>query len=174
MSTDMRGFFFTHHEGKSDDVAAFIAKAEEIVSISGLRFDPSSFRKTNKTNIVWIEPGTLWRNGTISMSLLTLMLRSSLNYDTAGDNFQDCLFGNFQENRMIRETRHAVLRFMFGFTEYVGELPPMNNQSYNSTLVRHGWHSEFNFTDLATIKKKLVSTREGPQNEKFGFDFIWN
>lgn len=174
MSIDMCGFFFTHHEGKGDDVACFIAKMEEVVSLSGLSFGFSSFRKTNKMNIIWMEPGSLWRSDVMSMSLLTLMLRSSLNYDMAADNFQDCLFGNSQENRMIRETKSAVLRFMFGFTKYVGELPPMTNPSYNSTLMRHGWHSEFNFTDLVVIKRKLVSAHEGAQSEKFGFDFIWN
>ena len=110
MSIDMCGFFFTHHEGKGDDIACFIAKMEEVVSLSGLSFGFSSFRKTNKMNIIWMEPGSLWRSDVMSMSLLTLMLRSSLNYDMAADNFQDCLFGNFQENRMIRETKWRTTR----------------------------------------------------------------
>lgn len=173
MSSCIPGFFFCHQEGRTTDVASFIAKFEEVVGMFSIDKPQSSFCKTEKPNIVWIEPSNFWMDCLMKKSLLTLVCRCSLNYDLSKDNFDQCLFGDYLECKLMRETRSAVLRFMFGFTRFKGELPH-GAMSSGSTLIRHGWHSEFANSDLRAVKNKLVLPAEADILNGFGFDFIWN
>ena len=173
MSSLMIGFLFSHHDNKSENVANFIFKFEEIICMSGVFMQHSCFRKTDKNNIIWIEPSGFWLDCILKRSLLTLLLRCSLNFDMQKNNFEECLFGEYPECKLAKETKNAIIRFMFGFTSYKGFLPHFCTNA-NSTLIRHGWHSEFANADVSTIKNKLVSPDKVNVSNNFGFNFLWN
>ena len=173
MSPGMPGFFFSHYDKRSNDVAYFICHFEQIVSLSGRNMTFSCFSKTERKNIIWIVPSKFWLSCLMRRSLLTLLLRCSLNFECAQRNFESCLFGDYPECKLIRETRKAVIRFMFGFTEYIGQLPHVST-SDSSNLIRHGWHSEFSNATELDVKSKLALPVGCISVNKFGFDFLWN
>ena len=173
MTSEIKGFYFSNYYEKSEDVASFVAKFENILAVSHENFILSNFNKTDKDNILWISPSRFWFDCMLKKSLFTLVLRASLNYDIKIDNFENCFFGEFQENKLIKETKTAFIRFMYGFTKYTGKLPE-NLTNSNSTLIRHGWHSEFNFVNYHEIKNKLISPFRSVNDNYFGFDFLWN
>lgn len=173
MSAGMGGFFFCHHEGRGFDLASFVSKFEDVCGMNSLQKPQSNFSKTDKPNIIWIEPSLFWMDCLLKKSLLTLVCRCALNYDSSKDNFDHCLFGELPESKYVRETKNAVLRFLFGYTRFRGELPH-GAMSSGSTLIRHGWHAEFAHADLRTVKSKLVMPDGGDITNGFGFDFIWN
>lgn len=173
MSTNMIGFYFSHHDQKADHVACFINKFEKVLKMSCDNFIYSNYRKTEKENIIWIEPSLFWLDCLFKRSLLTLLLRCSLNFDIIKNNFDDCLFGQFPECKLAKDTKNALIRFMFGFTTYKGMLPHFCANA-NSTLIRHGWHSEFANADVSTVKNKLVLSQSSNIKSNFGFNFLWN
>jgi hypothetical protein len=173
MSSNMSGFYFSHHDFKSENVANFIAKFEEVICMSGTTMQYSYFRRTDKINIIWIIPSNFWLDCILKRSLLTLLLRCSLNFDMKNENFEDCLFGDYSECRLAKETKNAIIRFMFGFTKYQGFLPQVFMNG-SSTLIRHGWHSEFVGADLSVIKNKLILPDCKKIINNFGFSFLWN
>lgn len=173
MSANMIGFYFSHHEQKSDHVAFFINKFEKILKLSCENISFSNFRKTYIDNIIWIEPSLFWLECLFKRSLLTLLLRCSLNFDTTKCNFEDCLFGEYPECKLAKDTKNALIRFMFGFTTYKGMLPHFCANG-SSTLIRHGWHSEFANADISNVKNKLVSAQDNNIKNNFGFNFLWN
>ncbi len=173
MSSIMGGFFFSHHDYRSEHVANFIFKFEEIIALNGNNIQHSTFNKTNKPNIVWINPSSFWLDCILKRSLLTLLFRCGLNYDIQKSNFEDCLFGEYAECKFVKETKNAIIRFMFGFTKYQGFLPHVSSGG-TSTLIRHGWHSEFQDADISVIKNKLVSPDNSQIKNNFGFNFLWN
>lgn len=173
MSSNMPGFFFSHHDNRSNDVASFICQFEQIIGLSGINMTFSCFAKTERKNIIWVIPSSFWLSCLIKRSLLTLLLRCSLNFECSQQNFESCLFGEYPECKLIRETKRALIRFMFGFTEYKGHLPHASISS-SSNLVRHGWHSEFSNSNESDLKSKLVLPFGCISTGKFGFDFLWN
>lgn len=173
MSSNMPGFYFCHQENRSGDIAGFISKFEDVTGMFSVEKPQSSFCRTDRPNIIWIQPCQFWLGCLIKKSLFTLVCRCSLNYDLSRDNFDQCLFGEHPECKLVRETKMAVLRFMFGFTRFRGELPPCAISS-GSTLIRHGWHSEFANCGAREVKNKLVLPVGADILNGFGFDFIWN
>lgn len=143
------GFYFSHPAGKSCDVAGFIAKFETIIGLSEF----STYSKTNKESVLWVSPIKFWTNCEMKRSLMTLLLRCGINYDSSKDNFDDALFGDYKESIYVKETKSAILRFMFGFTKFTGEL----NQKTTSLVVKHGWREEFQKLDDSTICRRLVA-----------------
>jgi hypothetical protein len=172
--TDTVGFFFSHPSGKGEGVAEFVVKFETILGLDALSkpFDYSSFALTTKDNILWTQPSDFWKDCYIKRSLLTMILRCGMNYDPAQDNFDDALFGEqYKETLYVRETRPALLRFMFGFTKYTGQTPTAG--SYTS-VIKHGWREEFMKMDEATIRRRLVLP-EGETREPsiIGLESLW-
>jgi hypothetical protein len=165
------GFFFSHPEDKSVDIAAFIRKFEIILDINESEF--SQFSKTNKNKIIWIQPSIFWRNCVMKRSLLTILMRCAINYNHVEDNFDEALFSEqYKENLYLRESRSATLRFMFGFTNFVGQLPV---PAAYSAVLKHGWKEEFFKQEDSVIKKKLLL----PKNQinkisSIDLDAIWN
>jgi len=170
---NINGFFFSHLPNKGKDIAFFVHKFELILSISLENMIFSTFAETDKDHVLWISPSKFWFDCLLKKSLFTLVIRSGLNYDFEKNNFDDCLFGEYVENKMIRETKSAFKRFMYGFTKFTGILP-LASTNPTSTLIRHGWHSEFNFADNNDAKRKLVAIEEKKDEYYFGFDFLWN
>lgn len=173
---NISGFYFSHKYHRGVNIAGFILKFEEIIRAEN-NIELTTFRETERDTALWIEPSNFWRNCIMKKSLLTLLLRCGTNYDNEADNFDDALFGgNYNENKYARDTKSAVLRFLFGFTKFVGSLqqsvPPMGN-NINSTLIRHGWHAEFDKNSIYEIRRKLVRPIESSEVLLVGAESLW-
>lgn len=170
---DMLGFYFSHHPGKSEDVAAFLTKCELIIGIDSFQkpYELSLFKKTERDTILWIEPSRFWMSCPMKRSLLTAFLRCGLNYNSQADNFDDALFSlEFKENKHVRDTKSAVLRFLFGFTRFTGRI----NQQTPYSIGKHGWVAEFEKDDNSNVRKKLARP-DGEVGEPsiIGLDSLW-
>jgi hypothetical protein len=161
------GFYFSHLSGKSLDIGSFLTKFENILNIK----DTSFFSKTEKQNILWIEPSDFWKNCQIKRSLLTIIIRCGMNYNFEKDNFDDALFGQYKETVYVKETRSAILRFMFGFTKFNGTIKSIIPKA---TVIKHGWREEFVHSDDFLVRKKLILP-EGRKEEKniIGLESLW-
>lgn len=171
-SSVTNGFYFSHAEGRSLDVAEFVSKFEQIIfSNMNSILDCSFFAKTSKTGVLWIEPSNFWLDCLIKRSLLTIIMRCGLNYSLTKDNFDDALFGNYKESEYLKETRSATLRFMFGFTKFTGAIKNVSNYA---SVQKHGWREEFQKLDDCSIRRRLVLP-EGEQVEKsiVGMESLW-
>lgn len=142
-----KGFYFKHKGGGSKNVATFISKTESVLKIR----KPSKFSETNRNSILWFEPCYFWRSCRMRRSLLTILLRAGIQYDTERDNYEEALFSE----PYIIPTKKAVMRFMFGFTKYVG--PHFNTVSMLDTK---GWRSVFSKLKEEEIRCYLVSSRK--------------
>lgn len=160
------GFYFSHQIGKFNDIAEFINKFELIVGV----LNRSCFSRTEKQSVLWIEPSEFWRNCQMKQSLLTIILRCATNYDLSIDNFDDTLFGNYKENTYLRETKSALLRFMFGFTKFTGTTNYITNAT---TFIKHGWKEEFSKLDNCTVRRKLISPGENTDFCIIGVESLW-
>ncbi len=146
-NSDVCSLYFKHPAGKSIDVASFILKTEEVL---GLKFI-SEFAETNRDTILWIAPSDFWRKCSIRRSLFTIFLRAGNYYDCDKNNYEEALF----RQDYVAPTRKAIIRFLFGFTEYTGpEIVPTGTVSYK------GWHSVFENKNEAEVKSMLVSPRK--------------
>lgn len=167
------GFFFSHPAGKSVDVANFVVKFESIIGIEELKTacQYSRFAKTTKDIILWVEPSSFWVSCVMKRSLYTLILRCGMNYNTDKDNFDDALFGEYKDNIWARETKPAILRFMFGFTRFTGNVQIPTSWS---TVQKHGWHEEFKKADEPTIRRRLILPEgENRESSIIGVESLW-
>jgi len=171
----INGFYFSHPEYKSHNCAEFLTKFENVVGIydSEIPFICSSFAKTSKSKITWVEPSNFWIEHPIKRSLLTIILRCGINYDIDKDNFEDTLFSEeYKENVYLRDSKSATMRFMFGFTEYCGELPTIGAYT---TVIKHGWREEFSRMNDDMIRKKLrLPKNQMSECSVIGIDALWN
>lgn len=143
---DIKGFYFSHPADKGINIAEFLEKFE---IVSGFH-ENSRFSRTNKPEVLWVMPSKLWLNCELKRSLLTIILRCGFNYN--GENFDDALFSpRFDETLYVRDTKLAVMRFMFGFTFFTGTYKNTSN-----TIHKHGWREEFQNLEEPVIKKLLV------------------
>ncbi len=164
----INGFYLSHELNAGRNVASFFHKFESIINCNtNIKF--SRYKKTSRNTILWIEPSKFWVDCHMKRSLLTLLVRCGMNYDYKKDNFDDALFGNYKESQYLRETKSAVLRFMFGFTKFTGSL---SDKPY-ATVIKHGWREEFLNIDDYTIRKKLISPDSIQQNI-VGLESLWN
>jgi len=163
-----KGFYFSHIAGKSLDIGEFVTKFELITELDEF----SVFSKTHKDTVLWIEPSVFWLDCHIKRSLFTILIRCGMNYSVESDNFDDALFGNYKENFYIKETKSAVMRFMFGFTRFVGNLSII---SPTATVIKHGWREEFLKADDYIVRERLVLP-EGKKKEIniIGLESLWN
>lgn len=138
------GFFFKHSPSKSKDVASFIIKTEDI--LQNLIF--SEFAETNKDSIVWVCPSMFWKQCPMRRSLFTALLRAGDAYNADIDNYEAALFGQ----SYLQQTKKAVIRFMLGFTKYVGQ-----DIQGTGTVWFRGWKSIFEDKNETEIKRMLIS-----------------
>ncbi len=146
------GFYFKHsgYNGtvsgnKSVRVASFIKRTEIILE----QTEFSGFALTNRATIVWVEPAMFWKSCRMRRSLFTILLRAGIFYNPESDNYEDALFSE----QYVIPTQQAVMRFLFGFTKYVG--PSMDGGS-DSTYEYKGWKYIFEAKDELTLKSYLV------------------
>lgn len=160
------GFYFSHPPGKSYDIGEFINKFESIIDLDNF----TEFAKTEKESILWVKQSDFWKKCQIKRSLFTILIRCGMNYDSAIDNFDDALFGEYKENIYFKETKSALLRFMFGFTNFTGKI----NSYASTTVIKHGWKEEFSKLDNSTIRRRLIL----PEDKKVkstivGLESLW-
>jgi hypothetical protein len=86
-------------------------------------------------------------------SLLTIIVRAGMMYEPKQDNYEEALFAY----KFVAPTRKAVMRFLFGFTKYVG--PSIEEQP---SIESRGWKSVFEGKDEATIKRYLTWPEPNP------------
>lgn len=170
-----QGFYFSHPPEKGEDVASFLVKCERILGIEELKtpFSQSVFGKTGKQTVIWVEASRFWSCCPMRRSLITVFLRCGMNYSEEQDNFDEALFSEqfHKDNQYTRETRSATLRFLFGFTRYTGNFPPVG--TYTSVL-KFGWHEEFSKMDDFTVRKRLVLPEdEAPAPSLIGMVEPW-
>lgn len=157
------GFYFSHPENKGENVANFLIKFEDIIELEVF----STFSKTNKDTILWIDIAPFWLNCFMKRSLLTILLRCGINYDS---DFDEALFGTqFKESIYTIETKPAIMRFMFGFTKFTGQEVSGAFQS----VIKHGWKEEFQKLDNFTIRNKLVSPNKEKETTFLVIDSLW-
>jgi hypothetical protein len=137
-------FFFKHNPGQSKNIVSFIRKTETIL---GNEFF-SEFAETNRDTLVWVSPSNFWRQCPMRRSFFTILLRAGNSYNLDTDNYEQCLF----EQDYVRPTKKAVIRFLYGFTTYIGPDIP----SSGAVWVQ-GWKSIFESKTEQEIKKMLVS-----------------
>ena len=150
-NSDTRGFYFSHHTDKHQNVGEFLTKIEEIINLK----DFSTFCKTSRSTILWVEPSRFWLDCQMKRSLLTILLRCGQNYNFDLDNFDAALFDDIyiKENQWARETKKAILRFLFGFTKFTGEYIAVTE---TTTIIKHGWREEFVTQKEQYIREKLI------------------
>jgi hypothetical protein len=142
---DLPGFYFLHQPNRSEAVASFVLKTEDILEI-----DKSAFAKTNRNRITWVEPAVFWKCCSMRRSLLTCLLRAGTVYDRKRDNYEEALYSE----PYLGRTKKAVMRFLFGFTHYIGV--PVGPYYPGSTLIVKGWLSVFEFRNEDFVKEALV------------------
>lgn len=170
---DVSSFFLSHADGRGRSVAEFVARFEEVLTsdIGRNRFHHSRFALTSNDSVTLIKPSDFWRDCFFRRSLLTILVRSGQNYCPQAGNFDDCLFGQYKECQFLKDTKKAVLRFMFGFTVFCGNEPP----SSGSTVVKHGWREEFEKSGEVEIRKKLALPAYVRRSYNIvGLDALWS
>lgn len=166
------GFYFCHPEKVGRNIVAFILKFEKIVksSLKNQTFEHSTFAYTNNNCILFIEPSFFWRECFFKRSLFTILCRVGQHYSYRKDNFDAVLFDQSKkDSTYLSDTKPAVLRFMFGFTKYVG-IPPVMGQS---SVIKHGWREEFHKLDEQAIRSRLVSPTHKKPCNIVGFNSLW-
>lgn len=139
------GFYFKHSPEKGESIANFIVKTECV--LGNLVF--SEFAQTNRDSILWVSPNMFWKQCPMRRSLFTILLRAGNSYNLDLDNYEEALFSN----EYIDKTKKAFIRFMMGFTQYVG--PDIVT---TGTVWFKGWKSVFEDKNELEIKKMLVSS----------------
>jgi hypothetical protein len=151
------GLYFKHQAAKGIDIANFVSKTEIIIRQGPL----SKFSITNRDTILWVEPSQFWKSCPMKRSLFTILLRAASAYNSQTDNYEDAIFSQ----QYLDPTKKAVIRFLNGFTKYVG---PDLKISSTGTVIVDGWKTVFQNKTETEIKKMLVSP-----NKFFSFYGDW-
>lgn len=146
---DTIGFYFKHKSGQSRNVAHFILKTESI--LQEIIF--SKFAETNRDSILWFEPSRFWKMCPMRRSLLTILVRCGMLYDSEKDNYEEALFAQ----EYVVPTKKAVMRFLFGFTDYAG--PSLWTDA--SIQVR-GWKTIFDSRSNESVRESLLWPKDKP------------
>jgi hypothetical protein len=152
------GFFMKHAAGKSENIAAFIRKTEQILKCTEF----SKFQLTNHPTLIWIEPSLFWRKCYVRRSLFTILVRIGPRYDISANNFDSILFGE----GYISTTKAATKRFLFGFTTYKGM--PITIDRETMTM---GWQRIFSSYENNHEALRGVLVKEGEAEYTPSFKF---
>lgn len=140
--------FLYCHEVNPDNIASFIYKTEEIIGVNHC-----TYNKTNSDYIININPTNFWKECYVRRSFFTALVRASEKYN--GNNYEESIFSN----DFFRQTKRATMRFLFGFTKYIGRMPNVNNES---TLLREGWVEMFKSVDDEYLRTYFISDHAKP------------
>ena len=120
------------------------SKTEQIISGFSSNCSQSTFEETNLNYAIWINPSNFWKNCQIRMSLFSILLRCGSLYNPEEDNYEEALFSQDYSKR----TKPAVMRFLFGFTNFNGE---QQNQ---------GWVRTFENKKILELRNSLISDKK--------------
>lgn len=126
------------------NVMCFLTKCELVLETT-----PSTFAYANRSHILFIAPASFWMDCVLKRSLLTIILRCGIKYQREEDNFEEALF----EHEHVKNTKNAVIRFMYGHTRYVGV--PIK-ESVHSTIHSKGWVKNFRDSTVDFARENLV------------------
>jgi hypothetical protein len=140
LSSTESGFYFCGKIGQNEKIVHFLKKTETILDLKEF----SAFSKTTKPEIIWIYPSLFWMNCSLKRQLLTIFLRAGINYNIEVDNYEEALWSpDIMGKTYAAETKLAICRFLYGYTEYKGRIDG-------------GWWGLFNSADIGFIKRVLV------------------
>lgn len=163
----LQGFYFCHVPLEGYNVASFIAKTEEIIGFVDFlhSYASSQFCQTDRENVLWVEPSRFWSKCEMRRQLFTILLRSGMNYNPAINNYEQALWSKDKMgNNYALETQLAIMRFLFGFTQYVNDV----------VNYKTGWWTTFKDRPEQTVRKLLVRP-EGEKKETsvIGLGKLW-
>ena len=138
-----KGFYLKHPANAGYAIATFLKKTELILN----QTEFSQYSLTNRDTVLWIEPTKFWMECRMKRSLLTILVRAGIMYDPKLDNYEEALFNE----KWAKPTKLAVMRFLFGFTKYVG--PNIDDQP---SIETRGWKFIFEGKDENYIKQFLT------------------
>lgn len=151
------GIVFSFKEGEKvlESVAAFIQKVERVILELG---EESTFYVTNRKYAVYVCPAEFWKSCFIRRSLFTALLRAGQQYKPDLDNFDEALYSI----KYLKDTKDAVLRFLFGFTEFNRAecVRITGNEPQGAT----GWHAIFANRSAIHVRAMLNSSKEKDDN----------
>ena len=168
-NSSIRGFYFSHPNEKHHNVGEFLTKFEEILECKNF----STFCKTSRSSILWVEPSRFWLDCQMKKSLLTIILRCGINYNLDSENFDAALFDEIyiKENIWARETKKAILRFLFGFTKFTGKYIEVLE---GTTIIKHGWKEEFCSLSEQDIRQRLIlPDNKEKETNIVGIESLW-
>lgn len=148
---DIDGFYLKIGCNQSNNVAQFIWKTESILNV-----DKSKFSLTNYDTVLWVEPSYFWKKCPLKRSLYTIFLRSGNDYFEEKDNYEEALF----RHEYVAVTKKAVMRFLFGYTKYVG----LDQIQSTGSLITRGWKAIFQGMDEKNIKTSLICPEKSQYN----------
>lgn len=165
------GFFYSLEFGKITNGCLFIRHVEEFLKLD----TKSTFFKTHRENVVYINVSNFWKSCYMRRSLYTLVCRLGIDYDKK--SWEKYLLGDVPSTGksdidnnydMARKTKNAIIRFLLGFRKYVGNL---DHIKYEYFPEKHGWVIEFAGKSNDYIKSVLVLENQNkcPLSNKYIF-----
>lgn len=103
-------------ESSGANIAAFMDRIETRLKLRV----KSSFGPTNRADVIWVRPNAFWRQYSMRRSLLTALLRCSLQWTPDPDNFDQALVSKVY----TQQTRPALMYFLEGNTVYTNGTNP--------------------------------------------------
>jgi len=158
------GFYFSHSYDYGQNIANFIVKTEEILSVSN-KISFSTFSLTNRPYAIWVNPSSFWSRCTVRRSLFTILLRSGAFYDPKIDNYENAL----RSDAYASQTLNAIKRFLFGYTEFD------NSAKLDLNVATTGWKMIFQDRSINEIRNQLKLPKENKVEKTIvGIGSIWN
>jgi hypothetical protein len=148
----IEGFYFSH-ECDRMQVVKFIEKTEKILE----RPTHCLFQPTQRNYATWVFPSEFWKRCPIHRSLFTLLLRAGQTYNMTSDNYEYTLYAH----DYLKQTKEAVMRFLFGFTEFTIQ------GGWDI-----GWVGTFANKPIEEIRTKLVSPKP-VESTLIGVGSLW-
>lgn len=165
-SMDHPSFYLSTESGKTEAVAAFISKTEDILNFDSKSLDRSLFAKTNRSYVMWVRPSDWWLSCEMRRSLFTILLRVGQHYDFIKGDYEQTLYDDPQG--FIQQTKLAVMRFLFGFTKFIPD------KYYINTMVQYRqWVDVFQSRSVAEVRKQLVAEND-QELCLIGVGSLWN
>jgi len=151
-----KSFYFVGINTKTQDIANFIFKTEEILDLP----ERTTYHRTTSDKILKVNMTDFWLGSYIRRSLFTLLMRLGSYYNSVNDNYETILFNpSVLPSPGYINTVDAVKRFMYGATSYDGDEPEIKS---TSTLDTGGWCKTFRERNSWKLLVKDNDNRPSP------------
>ncbi len=154
------GFYMGVLEKEIENCPRFMWKVEELLKLK----EHSNFAPTKTKGLLWVQPCQWWKDCIMRRSLFTALIRAGIYYDLKKDNFEQSLFSA----QYLNSTKRALMRFLFGFTKYVG---PELDTNPGSGLIVRGWSEIFSNATDDLVKGYLTWPESDPL--KLSVNSLW-